>query len=228
MLVCSRRVLVCSRRAHRSWAMGSDAGVRAAAGRVATNAACSAGRSTLRVVASSHRRREVRAKVVRAGAGRAKRSCSRVRGPHLSSRCPDTKGRKWLRRRRAGRPACSVLVASPKSFLEAALLFDEVTLRETGAQRPCRTRRRLKSGAPRVIVGDAARHFRLRNRAAVSAPGHSRRSSSQPVRAARRSGWIGISRTFSPLPRIRRILLRADSRTSWTTRPMISAILVPA
>jgi hypothetical protein len=41
-------------------------------------------------------------------------------------------------------------------------------------------------------------------------------------------GWIGISRTFSPLPRIRRTPLRADSRTSSTSRPTISAIRVPA
>jgi hypothetical protein len=68
----------------------------------------------------------------------------------------------------------------------------------------------------------------VENRAGVSAPGQSARSSSQPVRALRRSAWIGISRTFSPLPRIRRMPLRADRRTSLTSRPVISAIRAPA
>src|SRR4051812_7802582 len=51
----------------------------------------------------------------------------------------------------------------------------------------------------------------------------------QPGREVARSwGWIGISRTFSPLPQMRRMALRADRRTSSVSRPTISAIRAPA
>lgn len=54
----------------------------------------------------------------------------------------------------------------------------------------------------------------LRNRAGASVPGQSRRSWSQRFRACASFGWIGTSRTRSPLPKIRSAPLRAESRTS--------------
>jgi hypothetical protein len=69
----------------------------------------------------------------------------------------------------------------------------------------------------------------LRNRAGLSlAPGQSARSASQPFSAACSCGWIGTWRTRSPLPRIRRLPLRAERAMSSMSSATISLIRAPA
>jgi hypothetical protein len=71
---------------------------------------------------------------------------------------------------------------------------------------------------------------RDRNRAGPSAPGQDGRSASHAARASRSLAWTGARtvRDFSPLPISRRAPLRADSATSSTSSPAVSAIRAPA
>ena len=74
---------------------------------------------------------------------------------------------------------------------------------------------RWASVAMAVMMSPAPRAERrpprwLRNSAAPCAPGQSPRSASQSASTARSAGWRGTSQIFSPLPRMRRVPLRAE------------------